>query len=81
MSSLYSSFGLDDSRLKEASKLVIGSNNSFNYDIEESTHVDTDENIEIGNYPIGYYALTEDQGQVFPNVIIVGGDMTIATSN
>lgn len=81
LSGLYSSFGLDDSRVKEASKLVIGSNNSFNYWIDGKTHVDDPINIDNHNYPISIYGLSASQGKTYPTVLLVGGDMTIDTSN
>lgn len=81
LSSIYSSFGLSDSKLEEASKLVIGSNSSYNYQINGSTHVDTDENVEAMNYPIAYYSMTMSQGKSYPQVTMIGGDMNLDISN
>lgn len=81
LSSIYSSFGLDDSKLKEASKLVIGSNASYNYHIDQETHITDEENLQARNYPISYYGIISSQGKSYPSVIIVGGDMGISTNN
>ncbi|MCQ3915398.1 MAG: hypothetical protein MJ195_01285 [Mycoplasmoidaceae bacterium] len=81
LSSLYSSFGLDESRLKEASKLVIGTNNSYNYSIDASTHVGDPETIENEDYPISFYSVTSKLGQTYPLIRVVGGDMSLSTSN
>lgn len=81
LSSLYSAFGLDESKLQEASKLVIGVNNSYNYNIDKKTHVSDEENVELGNCPISYYKMIKRQGKEYPRVYIIGGDMSISTSN
>ncbi len=81
LSSLYSSFGLDDSKLKEASKLVIGTNAAYNYKIDPNTHITDATNLEMLNYPISYYGMVESQGKKYPAEIIVGGDMSLSTNN
>lgn len=81
LSNLYSAFGLDSSKLKEASKLVIGTNNSYNYEIDEQTHVSAPENIDIGNYPISIYGMSNSLGKEYPIIHMVGADMTLSTSN
>ncbi|MBQ0045296.1 MAG: hypothetical protein KBS35_00185 [Mycoplasma sp.] len=81
LSNLYSAFGLDNSKLKEASKLVIGTNNSYNYHIDEETHLALPETIENGNYPISIYGMTQALGKEYPIVYMVGADMTLAKTN
>lgn len=81
LSSLYSAFGLDESRLQEASKLVIGTNSSYSYDIDETTHVSDEENILNGNYPIGYYGISYDQDRDVPYVRFLGGNMNLTGDN
>lgn len=77
LSSLYSSFGLEKSRLQEASKLFIGGNNSYDYIIDADTHVTTNED----NYPISYYDMTSEKGMTFPVEYVLGSDMTLTTNN
>ncbi len=81
LSMIYSSFGLDESKLKEASKLVIGSNNAYNYEIDETTHISSSDNVSEHNYPIAYYGMTVSQGKTYPLISFIGGDMTLSTSN
>lgn len=81
LSSLYSAFGLDESRLQEASKLVIGTNSSYSYDIDETTHVTNEENLSNGNYPIGYYGISYNQDREVPYMIFLGGDMNLTSNN
>lgn len=81
LSSLYSSFGLEESRLQEASKLFIGGNNSYDYIIDANTHVSTDDNVEALNYPIAYYDQYESKGMIYPVEYVVGSDMTLTTDN
>lgn len=81
LSNIYSSFGLDESKLKEASKLVIGTNSGYQYNIDAESHVGSQDNIDLGNYPISYYNMTHSQGKDFPYVTVIGGDMTLTTSN
>lgn len=81
LSSLYSSFGLDESRLQEASKLVIGTNSSYSYDVNETTHITDEENLLNGNYPIGYYDISYNQDRDVPYMIFLGGDMNLTGNN
>ncbi|XQP54888.1 MAG: hypothetical protein ACOQNV_02000 [Mycoplasmoidaceae bacterium] len=83
LSSLYSAFGLDESRLKEASKLVIGTNNSYNYSIDALTHVGEPGGhvVEDGDFPICFYTTMHKLGKEYPIVNVVGGDMSLSTSN
>lgn len=81
LSSLYTIYGLDDSKLKEASKMVIGVNNTYNYHIDAETHITNPDNIDNKNYPIAIYDMTNSQGKSYPYVRMIGGDMTINTTN
>lgn len=79
LSSLYSSFGLDSTKLGEAAKLSIGMNNSFVYSIDEKTHITN--NIESKNYPIAIYTSKSSQGLDYPVITIIGGDTGVSSSN
>ena len=81
LASLYSTFGLDDSKLKEASKLSIGTNSSFRYDVIKDTHIATEDNLKNHNYPLCIYGLTTSQGMIYPKITFIGGDMTIDKQN
>ncbi|XQP55781.1 MAG: hypothetical protein ACOQNY_00055 [Mycoplasmoidaceae bacterium] len=79
LSSLYSSFGLEKSRLQEASKLFIGGNNSYDYLIDKDTHIT--EQVDEENYPISYYDVVNEKGMEFTTEYVVGSDMSLTTSN
>lgn len=81
LSNLYSSFGLDESKLQEASKLIIGANSAYNYKIDETTHITDKTNLELQNYPISFYTMKQSQGKFYPIVNIIGASMTLDTSN
>ena len=72
---------MDESRLEEASKLVIGTNAAYNYKIDPETHITDETNLELLNYPISYYGMIESQGKKYPAEIILGGDMSLSTNN
>jgi len=81
LSSLYNAFGLDESKLKEASKLSIGMNRGFRYHIDPESHISTKENQNASKYPIAFYSMTTSQGFEYPLVLTLSGDMTIDKQN
>lgn len=81
LSTPFNSFGLDESRLQQASRLVIGTNSNFTYNILGETHVDDPDNVSKHNYPISYYSIREHQGKTYPLILMLGGNMSLSTSN
>lgn len=81
LSYLYSAFGLDQSKLEAATKLMIGANNSHNYVIDTKTHITNDEVQQSKDYPIAIYALKSKQGVSYPVVHMLSGNMGLDTNN
>lgn len=78
---IFDGFGMEDQRIEDASKMMIGLRNMYNYEINADSHVTLPKNIEEGNYPIGFYYLKSEQGMYIPKIAIIGHDMNLNRSN
>jgi len=80
LASLFNGFGLEDGQLNDVKKLPIGSNATYKYSINESTHVAKQENIDDGEYPICTFTWREYQGKFYPVVTTLGPSLQGALS-
>ena len=81
LSDVFNGFGMGNQRTEEASKMMIGLNSSYNYYINQNSHVTLQDNIDQNRYPILWYYLNETQGIYIPRLRVLGGDMNISREN
>jgi len=72
LSSLYTSFGLEDNKVDDVKKMPIGDNATFKYKVDQNSHITKQENIDNGEYPICIFAWTEYQGKYYPIINTLG---------
>lgn len=81
LSNVFNGFGMANERTDEASKMMMGLNSSYNYLVNKSSHVGSQDNIDAENYPVCFFHLAESEGLFIPEVKIIGGDMNLKSAN